>query len=119
MKSRGVPADKKCGEIPPQPAATRRKANEPEAAANEAEPHNAQPIEPYPQVEVKHEPPVEFVLILPPPNHKTEEEDVGSNTKWVESVKLKKFDARWPSESKPFQTFLTCPPCQLIMNKDV
>lgn len=68
---------------------------------------------------VKHEPPVEFVLILSRPTSTwlsiKEEEDV--KRKWMKSVKMAKFDAKWLSESTLFQTFFTCHHCQLVVKK--
>lgn len=67
-------------------------------------------------VRVKHEPPVEFVLILPRPTHDwpaIKQEDV--KLKWVESAQLTKFDAKRPSDSELFQTFLICQHCHLVM----
>lgn len=68
-------------------------------------------------VRVKHEPLVEYVLILPRPTIGwpaiKQEEDV--KLKWVKSVQLTKFNTKWPGSAKFFKTFFTCQHCQLVV----
>lgn len=62
---------------------------------------------------VKHEPPVEFVLILPQP---TESEELQIVTKKV-SVVLKKFGGKYRRKLKMFTSFLVCEKCGFVTPK--
>lgn len=59
---------------------------------------------------VKHEPPVEFVLILPAPTsggilRTFKQEDDVKPKWWVNSVRVTKFDTKWRGDSKLFEFF--------------
>lgn len=69
------------------------------------------------QRNVKEEPPVEFVLILPRPTSTWV--SFMEKRKWVRSVQLMKFDAKWREEATLFQTFFTCEHCQLVAKRKV
>lgn len=71
----------------------------------------------YSPVKIKKEPPVESVLIVPRPKTSNwpapkQEEGVKPKPKRVKSVQLTKFDAKWRSRSKLFQTFFFCFYCK-------